>query len=151
VARKVRTSGVDRVARSAFPYLGGSTRSARVIRAEDRPSDLCLPLGRVRCAVGIAQAVIAHRPVDADLMACRVGAELAVGEVDIGQRAVVGDDGQLRGGHDYSDDAPDRPDRALDRDGRRRLAAIVLEQLAGDSPPLGPVCRRPSVTTSSSA
>ena len=36
--------------------------------------------------------MLAQRPVDADLVTHHVGAELAVGEIDAGQRTVVTDD-----------------------------------------------------------
>jgi CubicO group peptidase (beta-lactamase class C family) len=99
--------------------------------AEDGPADLGVPLAGVGGVVRAADVVLAQWAVHADLVGGGVVAEPAVADVGVGQRAAVTDHGQLGGGHGDRGHPADGPDLALDRDVHDRLAAVVLEDLAG--------------------
>lgn len=97
---------------------------------EDRPPDLRLPLVRIRRIEESAQIVLTERPVDTDLMLHHVGAERAVREVHIDQRAVMTDDRQFYLGNHERDHPADRLYRPRGWNEYRCLAPPILKDLA---------------------
>src|ERR1700722_9119162 len=129
------TSAKRRATRRTRALSGGS---GRAVGTEDGPANLGPPFRLVRRVAGAAQVVLAERPVDADLVRGGVRAELGVTEVRVGKRAVVADDSEFGRRDDQRRHPPDGPDVPLDRDEHADLAAVALEQLAGENPAGGP-------------
>ena len=102
-----------------------------VVGAENRPADLGHPLVWIGNVSGIDDVVLAYRAIDADLVGGHVGAELAVGDVDVLMRSPMGEDGKFCFGDHKRRDPPDRACLPFGGNEDGGLAATVLEELTG--------------------
>lgn len=126
------------VARSRTSRSGGGAGGPRlVIRAEDGPADFGHEVLVVVNVERIAEVVLAQWSVDSDLVTRGVGPEVGVGDVYSVEGTAVNRDRELGTRNCECHDAADRADGAVDRDEHDCLAALVLEQLAGEQAAAG--------------